>query len=78
MRLPSPSLIGRPSQLPQVEARAAVKGGQVQVDVDKPLGLVLDQSKSPKGGLVGASSDDLHNALAWPWLDQAGSGRLTG
>jgi hypothetical protein len=25
---------------------------QVQVDVDKPLGLVLEQSKSPLGGLV--------------------------
>ncbi|KAL4439873.1 hypothetical protein ABPG75_002874 [Micractinium tetrahymenae] len=36
-----------------VEARAAkTAGAQIQVDVDKPLGLVLDQSRSPKGGLV--------------------------
>ncbi|KAL4418902.1 hypothetical protein ABPG77_004055 [Micractinium sp. CCAP 211/92] len=35
-----------------VEARSTKAAGQIQVDVDKPLGLVLDQSRSPKGGLV--------------------------
>eukprot|EP00887_Chlorella_sp_A99_P000441 scaffold17.g441.t1 len=51
LRVPSGAL--RSSRAPvKVEARAAAKGGQVQVDVDKPLGLVLDQSRSPKGGLV--------------------------
>ncbi|EFN51196.1 hypothetical protein CHLNCDRAFT_141372 [Chlorella variabilis] len=36
-----------------VEARSTGRGGQqITVDVEKPLGLVLDQSKSPKGGLV--------------------------
>ncbi|KAI7835614.1 hypothetical protein COHA_010491 [Chlorella ohadii] len=37
-----------------IEARASkasTAGQQITVDVDKPLGLVLDQSKSPKGGL---------------------------
>jgi rubredoxin len=37
-----------------IEARASkasTAGQQITVDVDKPLGLVLDQSRSPKGGL---------------------------
>ncbi|KAL4853845.1 Rubredoxin-1 [Chlorella vulgaris] len=42
----------RARQAVTVEARAAKAAGQITVDVEKPLGLVLDQSRSPKGGLV--------------------------
>lgn len=55
MAAPRAQLSTRARQAVSVVARAtkgSTAGQQVQVDVEKPLGLVLDQSKSPKGGLV--------------------------
>lgn len=47
-------LSARARQAATIEARASktAAGKQIQVDVEKPLGLILDQSRSPKGGLV--------------------------
>ena len=40
----------------------------LQVDVDKPLGLVLEQSKSPLGGLrVKSASGNAAKAVRWRW-----------
>ncbi|GAX82568.1 hypothetical protein CEUSTIGMA_g9994.t1 [Chlamydomonas eustigma] len=61
-RLPCKNSTVRASRVPiSVVARAAKtaksSGQQIQVDVDKPLGLTLGESSSPGGGLVVKSAN---------------------